>query len=103
MPAENLTSGNSLTVYAVSRDSNNNFVANVAATWSLTSITGGVQQSTDLVSNSTNATITEHLAGSAKIKALSTGFTDNTTGTITVISGTENTIRVETAADGSGI
>src|SRR5439155_585009 len=36
VPAQNLTAGNALTVYAITRDASGNFVANVAATaWSL--------------------------------------------------------------------
>jgi hypothetical protein len=40
--AQTVTAGNSLTVYAIGRDSSAHFLANVSATWSLTSITGGV-------------------------------------------------------------
>ena len=43
VPAQNIPSGSSLTVYAISRDANNNFVGNVTPdSWSLTGKTGGV-------------------------------------------------------------
>src|SRR5205823_4808417 len=41
--AQSLVSGNAVTVYAISRDASNNFVANVAPdSWSLATTTGGV-------------------------------------------------------------
>ncbi len=42
VPAQTLTAGNSVHVFAISRSSSNAFVGNVASTWSLTGITGGV-------------------------------------------------------------
>ena len=52
------TAGNSLTAYAIKhRDANGNFVANVAATWSLASKTGGVANS-DLVAAGDNKSAT---------------------------------------------
>src|SRR5207244_2158603 len=40
--AQNVVAGSSVTGYAIERDSNGNFVANVAAAWSLVNKTGGV-------------------------------------------------------------
>ena len=42
VPAQNVISGGAVTGYAISRDASGNFVANVAATWSLAGPTGGV-------------------------------------------------------------
>src|SRR6185436_18721296 len=42
LTARNVASGTSVTGFAIQRDASNNFIANVAATWSLNSITGGV-------------------------------------------------------------
>ena len=54
IPAQNVAAGNSLTVYAITRDVGDNFVANVAAdSWSLANKTGGVADS-DLVAAGDN-------------------------------------------------
>ena len=69
--AQSLASGSSLTVYAISRDASNNFVANVAAdSWSLVSATGGVVAG-DLVAagDLKSATFTGHVTGSGVIHA----------------------------------
>ncbi|MGA2513427.1 MAG: invasin domain 3-containing protein [Candidatus Limnocylindrales bacterium] len=87
--AQSLASGSSITVYAISRDVNGTFVANVSATWSLTGITGGVV-SGDLVGYGTSAVFTGHLAGSATIHATWDGATAVNSGLITVIGGTVN-------------
>jgi streptogramin lyase len=51
VPAQNVAAGSSLTVYAISRDASNNFVANVVPdSWSLVGVTGGVVAG-DLVAN----------------------------------------------------
>src|SRR5262249_40532354 len=71
VPAQSLTSGSTLTVYSISRDASNNFVANVAATtWSLLNKTGGVVNG-DLVAaaDSKSATFTAHVNGTAIIDA----------------------------------
>ena len=103
VPAQSLASGSSLTGFAISRDASGNFVANVAAdTWSLQGITGGVVAG-DLVpsGDAKSAVFTGHVAGSATIRAVG-AFTGNS-GTITVTAATATQVRVETAADGSGI
>src|SRR5439155_20215085 len=43
VPVQNITAGTSITVFSITRDTNGNFVGNVAATaWSLPTKTGGV-------------------------------------------------------------
>ena len=97
-----LQAGQTLTVYAITRDAQNNFIANVAATWSLTNIAGEVAAG-DLVPASGNrsATFTAHKPGSAKIQATD-GTLTGITGVITVIPGTAAKLSVETQADGKG-
>jgi len=81
---ETVTSGQTLTAYAITRDAYDNFVENAAATWSLTAITGGVVAG-DLVPSADNksATFTGAVGGSAIIQAVA-GLLTDTTGTITV-------------------
>src|SRR5207249_476773 len=45
IPAQNITSGGTKAAYAITRDASDNFIANVAATWSLVNKTGGVVDS----------------------------------------------------------
>ena len=87
VPAESLRVGLSITVYAITRDSVNNFVANAPATvWSLQNITGGVS-ATDLVpsGDSTSAIFTGHAVGSANIAAASGTLSQVASGTINVL------------------
>jgi hypothetical protein len=103
VPAQNLSSGSPITVYAIERDPVNKFVGNVAATWTLTGITGGVVQG-DLVSSGDrkSAVLTGHVRGTAVVQASSGTLTAVPSGTITVISGPAVQVRVETAANGTG-
>jgi len=103
VPAQNLASGNSLTVYAIARAANNAFAANVAASWSLPTSTGGVVNG-DLVpaGDSKSATFTGHLTGTTTMQAMAGGWTPTDSGTITVVAGAATTVSVETAANGSG-
>jgi hypothetical protein len=103
VPAQTVVTGASLTAYAISRDASGNFVANVAATWSLTNPTGGVAAG-DLVASgdAKSATFTGHLAGTAAIHAVVSGLTSTDSGTLTVVAGTATSVRVETKPDGSG-
>lgn len=85
VPAQNVEIGNAITVYAITRDASDGFVANVAATWSLENIAGGVVAG-DLVPapDGKSATFTAHAAGSANIRAVSGALTPTTSGKITV-------------------
>jgi len=98
-----VVSGDALTVYAITRDTNDNFVANVAATaWSLTDKTGVVDGDLVPAGDAKSATFTGALAGTAVIHVTSDGLTAGDSGTITVTTGAPTKVRVETAADGSG-
>ena len=102
--ATNLTAGNSVTVYAIARNSAGTFVSNTNATWSLASKTAGVVDG-DLVPAGDNksATFTGHWLGTAAISATVSGLAATNSGTITVRAGGATQVRVETLADGSGI
>ena len=102
VPAQDVTAGTSIIVYAITRDVNNNFVANAAATWSLVSKTLGVADS-DLAASGDfkNATFTGHLVGTAAIDAASDGLAKTDSGTITVIVGAPNAYRITDAASGA--
>src|SRR5206468_2822615 len=93
------TAGNSLTVFAVSRDAFSNFVANVAAgAWSLPVKTGGVADG-DLVpaGDSKSAVFTGHLIGTATVRATSGGLTPTEAGTLTVVAGVAARLAITTA------
>ena len=102
--ATNLTAGNSVTVYAIARDSGGGYIANSNATWSLVSKTAGVANG-DLVPAGDNksATFTGHLLGTAAIHAVAGGLATTDSGTITVRAGAATQVRVETLANGGGI
>ena len=89
-----ITGGASITVYAVTRDASNNFVANAVSTWALTNKTGGVVDG-DLVASGDgkSAAFTAHIAGTAKIEATNGALTKTSSGTITVLSGVYYLIR----------
>jgi len=85
VPEQRLWSGDSLTAYSNTRDQYDNFVANVAATWSLQGKTGGVADG-DLVPNgdNKNAIFTGDGEGTTAIRAVSGGLTAIDSETITV-------------------
>ncbi|HTQ30818.1 MAG TPA: DNRLRE domain-containing protein [Opitutaceae bacterium] len=87
VPAQTISVGSALTVYSISRNASDVFVSNTAATWSLTSITGGVVGG-DLVpaGDGKSATFAPHAAGSAVIHAVVSGLTSVDSGTITASS-----------------
>ena len=89
--AETVVAGDHIDLYANSHDQYDNFVANVAATWSLSNLvpaSGGIVAG-DLVpaSGTKSAVFTGHLVGTGKINAAASGLTTGITGTITVIAG----------------
>ena len=100
LPDTVILSGSRVVVYAIARDAANNFVRNVAATWSLQSVSGGVVGG-DLVpaTGAKSATFTGHVIGAAQIRADSTGLTAVISGKVTVIPGPPASV---TATAGSG-
>ena len=103
VPAQNVASGSTLTVYSISRDAGNNFVANVSATWTLVNLTGGVVAGDLSPATGTSATFTGHLIGTAAIHAVSGSLTTTNSGTITVIAGTANKLAFTTSpSNGTG-
>ncbi len=86
VPAQNVTAGNSVTVYSNTRDTYGNYITNVAATaWSLANKTAGVANG-DLVpaGDSKSAVFTGHVVGTATIHATSGALTTTDSGTLTV-------------------
>ena len=94
MPAQDVVAGSSVTGYAISRDFYGNFIANVAATWSLSSSTGGVVAG-DLVAagDTKSATFTGHLVGTATVNA-DDGTFNGDSGLLTVTPGATSTLVV---------
>lgn len=99
---QNVPSGTSITVYAITRDASDAFVANVAAdAWSLQSITGGVVNG-DLVASGDmkSATFTGNVIGTAQIRATSGALTPTNSGTQTVTFGAANKLAFTTQPSG---
>ncbi|MFZ4621933.1 MAG: LamG-like jellyroll fold domain-containing protein [Bacteroidota bacterium] len=89
VPAQDLLTGNAITVYAISRAAGNAFVANVPAVWSLLNKTGGMVNGDLVVApDGKSATVTGLLTGTASIAASYGPLAQNTSGTITVVPGT---------------
>ena len=103
VPAQMLMVGYPLAVFAVSRDANGVFVANVPANWSLLSVTGGIDASSLVASgDGMSAIFTPISLGTSVIHAAVTGLSSIDSGTITVTVQAPSSVRVETAPDGSG-
>ncbi len=105
VPAQNVMASRSITVYAISRDSSDNFLSNIAASnWSMQNTTGGVANSNLTASpDSKSAIFTGGILGSGHIRAQAPSQTSVPSDVITVTLGTTAKVRVETKADGSGI
>ncbi len=86
VPAQTIESGETITMYAISRTATDQFVANVPATWSLQDVVPNVVAG-DLVpsGDGKSAVFTAHLDGSAKVQAVSGALTTTPSGTITVL------------------
>ena len=85
--SQSVSVGTAITAYSITRDDSNTFMANASATWSLTSVTGGVVAG-DLVPAGDNksAVFTPHAAGSAVIHATIGTLTSVDSGVITATS-----------------
>ncbi len=102
---QNITSGMSVTVYAIARDTYENFVGNIPAeAWAFLNVSGGVSV-TDLVAagDRKSATFTGRLTGTAIINAVVAGLSSVPSGILTVVvAGSPATILVETDSSGMG-
>ncbi|MEX0857856.1 MAG: invasin domain 3-containing protein, partial [Balneolaceae bacterium] len=100
MGEQMITSGDTITVYAIARDASNNFVELIEdATWSLSEKTGVTDE--DLVDNEDgSATFAGNVIGSAVINADSTGLTATPSGTITVEHGDAAKLAIATQPAG---
>ena len=86
VPKQNLTAGNSLTVYAISKDQGGNFIDNVAANaWNMTNKSGLTANPLTVAGDSKSATFSSTTTGSADISVSKSGLTSHSTGTITVV------------------
>jgi fibronectin-binding autotransporter adhesin len=103
VPAQNLTAGNSIMVYAIARDDSNGFITNTPASWYLTNVTGGVVAG-DLVvqPGGHSAIFTGHAVGTAQLVARGNATNLVSSGIINVTLGAASQVRVETAVDGFG-
>jgi hypothetical protein len=102
---QNITAGDSITVYAIGRDASDAFVANVPAVWTMEAETDGVADSDLSVSpDGKSAVFTANLAGTGTILATAptSGSGPEQSGTITVLVGAATQVRVETSPDGLG-
>src|SRR6185436_8882123 len=94
VPAQNVTSGLSITTYAITRDLYGNFVSNLAASsWSLVNIDGGVM-SDDLAPAADNksAVFTGRLLGSANVHVTSGVLPTTDSGMFTVVNMPESVV-----------
>ena len=90
VPAQLLATGSPLTMFSISRDASDNFVANIAAdAWSLQNVAGSLVAG-DLVmaADKKSAVFMSHSEGSATIRALSGNLLITSSGLITIFSGT---------------
>jgi len=95
--AQDLTAGNSITVYAISRDQAGNFKANVAAdSWTLTNKSGLTTNPLTVAGDSKSADFKSTITGSANIQATKSGLTTNTSGTISVIADSPHNLAIPT-------
>jgi hypothetical protein len=83
---QDIPSGKSITVYAITRDVLGHFVGNPASTWSLTGVTGGVASGDLTPATGPSATFTGHAVGSAAIHVVNGAFNADS-GTLTVVPG----------------
>ena len=104
---QNVSSGTSIAVYAVARDSFDNYIGNIASDangWNLLFTSGGVAQS-DLVPSGDrrSAVFTGKLVGQTRINAAVVGLRSFPTDTLTIVqAGFTAKIIVETANNGTG-
>jgi hypothetical protein len=99
---QSLASGSTLTVYGITRDQYDNFVANPANTaWSLTNKTGGVVNGDLGASPAANVTLTGTLVGTGVIHAINGILTAGDSGTITITNGPATKYVITNPTDGT--
>lgn len=98
VPAQSLTAGNSLTVYSISRDQNNNFLQNIAAdNWTVTNATQGVTAAdVTPAGDNKSATFSSTDTGTGNIQATKSGLASTTSGTITVRAAAPSSLAINT-------
>lgn len=83
---QNLGPGGKVPAYAIQRDFGGNFVANVAATWSLVNLTGGVAiGDLSVAADNKSATFTGNQLGSVNLQAASGTFPVANSGALSVL------------------
>lgn len=101
--AQNVPSGTTVTGYAIVRTGGGIFITNVAATWTLVGLTGGlVSNDLAVAGNGKSATLTGAVLGSCRMLAGSSEYGTNQTDTLTVVVGAATRFGIETAATGGG-
>ncbi|MDZ7715672.1 MAG: invasin domain 3-containing protein [Balneolaceae bacterium] len=98
VPAQDLTAGNSLTVYSISRDQNDNFLQNITAdSWDIANGTEGVT-SADITPAGDNksAVFSSSDTGTGEIQSAASGLTSVNSKTITVKAAAPNAITINT-------
>src|SRR3989344_2201580 len=103
--AQDVISGENLTVYSNEYDQFGNFVANVVSDWSLTNQTpssGGVETTDLSATNGASTVLTGHLVGVATLHAVADSFSVDS-GVITVTAGPVDVDNSTVAVDSGGI
>ncbi|MFO7799527.1 MAG: invasin domain 3-containing protein [Rhodohalobacter sp.] len=105
---QDLLAGNSLTVYAIGRDIGGNYIRNVSLAdendWTLTEITGGLNQSNLTPSNDLrSASLNSQITGSARIQATFEDATPVPSGLITVQPRTARELSISTQPSGTAV
>ncbi len=84
VPGQALALSQTLSVYAITRDAFDNFVANAAAdSWTLADATGGMTDSDLSPASGATSTLTAHAGGTSRIRALISGLSSVDSGLIT--------------------
>ncbi len=98
VPAQSITSDDSLTAHSITRDQFGNYISNAIANWTLENETGGVIEG-DLIDNGINGIFNGNLIGSATMRAtIDSLFGDS--GTITITPGIPADVIISTQPAG---
>lgn len=97
--AQNLTAGNSLTAYSISRDQFGNFLENIAAdSWSVITPTNDLDLNADLnvAVDSKSVSFSSNIVGTGKIQATYTNLSPIPSNTITVVHAAPTSLELQT-------